>query len=246
MGAKARVSAISLIVCGLFTSAANAQSDFMGHCTDDTTVPAENIVSACTMFISNSLQQGYQVGYVPQAMVYEAGAYERLEKYDKAELLLKATITKYSGFTPAWEALGKLLEKLKGPGLLMATLDLMIQKNPGNADVLNSACWIRAEKGEQLDAAVTDCNESLRLKPGVANTLDSRAFAWFRKGNFPQGIADANSALAIDPKMPSSLYVRGLAKLKTGDATGGNADIAAAKLIDAKIADTYSGYGVTP
>ncbi len=246
MGAKTKVAIFSLVCCGLFAGAANAQHDFMGHCTDDTAVPADNVISACTEFISRAFQENWQLDYVPAAMVYEAGAYERLEKHDKAEGVLKVAITRYSGFTPAWEALGELLEKLKGPGMLMATLDLMIQKNPGNAEVLNSACWIRAEKGAQLDVAVADCNESLRLKPGAANTLDSRALANFRKGNFSQAIADANSALAIDPKMPSSLYVRGLAKLKSGNAAEGNTDIAAAKSIDAKIADTYAGYGVAP
>jgi|HubBroStandDraft_6_1064221.scaffolds.fasta_scaffold604614_1 tetratricopeptide (TPR) repeat protein len=246
MRAKTKVAIFSLTCCGLSASAANAQHDFMGHCTNDAAVPAGNVISACTEFISHAFQENWQLEYVPAAMVYEAGAYERLEKYNKAELVLKAAVTRYHDYSPAWEALGKLLEKLNGPGLLMATMDLMIQKNPGNAEVLNEACWIRAKKGEQLDAAVTDCSESLQLKPGAANTLDSRALANFRKGNFSQAIADANSALAIDPKMPSSLYVRGLAKLKSGNAAEGSTDIAAAKSIDAKIADTYAGYGVAP
>lgn len=218
----------------------------MLNCKDDATIPAENIVSACVGFISESFQQNWDLQFVPEALVNEAVAYERLGKYEKAEHTLKAATSRYPAYSPAWEHLGKLLEKLKGPGMLMATVDYMIKSNPNNPEVLNNACWIRATAGEQLDTAVADCNESLRLKPGTATTLNSRAFAYFRARYFEHAIDDANAALAIDSKLASSLYVRGLAKLESGDAAGGNADIAAAKTLDPKIQDTYQRYGVLP
>jgi hypothetical protein len=65
-------------------------------------------------------------------------------------------------------------------------------------------------------------------------------------GKYADAIADDTAALASMPKLAPSLYIRGLAKNKSGDAAGGDADIAAAKAIDPKIADTYTGYGVTP
>ncbi|HEX4081084.1 MAG TPA: tetratricopeptide repeat protein [Rhizomicrobium sp.] len=184
--------------------------------------------------------------YIPEAMVYMAVAYERLGKCEKAEGELKGALTRYPGYAPVWENLGELLEKLKGPGMLMSTIDAMLHTNPSNAAVLNAACRIRATKGEQLDAALADCDEALRLKPGDADALDSRALARFRKGNFADAITDANSALAANPKLAGSLYLRGLAKLKSGDAPGGNADVTAAQAIDPKTAAAYAAYGVTP
>ena len=154
-------------------------------------------------------------------------------------------ITKFPDYAPAWQNLGELLEKLKGPGMLMSTLDVMLRTNPNNPGVLNSACWIRATHGQQLDAAIADCNAALQLAPDDPDALDSRAFAYFRKGNFPSAIADANSALAKDPKLATSLYVRGLAKHKMGDLAGGDADIAAARSISPKISDTYAAYGIS-
>jgi tetratricopeptide (TPR) repeat protein len=241
-----RFAAIALVFGILFAGTANADSPYVGHCQDDASIPPENILAACAVFIDGAFAQNWQLGYVPYAMVDEAIADERLGKDEDAEKILKAAIKRYPDFPLAWERLGELLEKQKGGGVLMATMDAMIQANPNNPDVLSSACWIRARAGEQLDAAMADCNESLRLRPGDADTLDSRAFAYFRNEKYAEAIADANAALAIDPKLASSFYVRGLAELKSGNPTGGDADIAAAKAIDKDIADVYQGTGAHP
>jgi tetratricopeptide (TPR) repeat protein len=109
--------------------------------------------------------------------------------------------------------------------------------------VWNGRCWTRAIIGE-LEAALADCNEALRLKPDVAATLDSRGLAYLKMGQWDSAIDDYSSALRFEPKSASSLYGRGLAKLKKGDTTGGNADIAAARAIDANIVGDFTRYGV--
>lgn len=113
-------------------------------------------------------------------------------------------------------------------------------------DVFDSRCWARAKWGQQLDAALADCNKVLKLVPFKANTLDSRGFVYYRMGNYAAAITDYSAALAGNPRMSSSFYMRGLAKLKTGDAAGGNADIEAAKKLYPKTAEEYARYGVTP
>src|SRR5262249_24057132 len=108
----------------------------------------------------------------------------------------------------------------------------------------NSRCWARALAG-QLGAALTDCDESLRLRPNDANTFDSRALAYLKLGRYDEAISDYSAALELNPQLASSLYGRGVAKVKRGDADAGNADIAAAKAIQADIADDFTIYGVT-
>jgi tetratricopeptide (TPR) repeat protein len=107
--------------------------------------------------------------------------------------------------------------------------------------VWNGRCWTRAIVGE-LQAALADCNEALRLKPDVTATLDSRGLIYLKMGQWDSGIDDYRSALRVNPKSASSLY--GLAKLKKGDMSGGNADIAAAKAIEANIVGDFLPYGV--
>ncbi|HEX4301554.1 MAG TPA: TonB family protein [Rhizomicrobium sp.] len=112
--------------------------------------------------------------------------------------------------------------------------------------VYNTRCWARAAWGQQLPDALADCNTSLQMEPGRAAVLNSRAFVYFRLGNYAAVLADDTAAIAGNAKEPSSFYIRGLAKLKLGDAAGGNADIAAAQAIDPGIAKEYAGYSVTP
>jgi tetratricopeptide (TPR) repeat protein len=94
-----------------------------------------------------------------------------------------------------------------------------------------------------LQAALSDCNEALRLKPDSA-TLDSRGLTYLKMGQWDSAIDDYSSALRLDPKLASSLYGRGLAKLKKGDTAGGNADIAAAEAIEANVVEDFARYGV--
>jgi tetratricopeptide (TPR) repeat protein len=115
---------------------------------------------------------------------------------------------------------------------------------PANAGHWNSRCWARAIVGKELQEAVADCNESLRLRPGDAETFDSRGFAYLKLGDFEKSIADYDAALKIDPKKAYSLYGRGFAKQKKGDQADGDADMSAAKAIRADIADIFTRYGV--
>lgn len=109
--------------------------------------------------------------------------------------------------------------------------------------VRNERCWVRAVTGD-LQAALADCDEAIRLHPNTAAILDSRGFALLKMGRWDAAIADFDSALRLQPRLASSLYGRGFAKLKKGDARGGNADVGSATAIEAKIAETFARYGV--
>lgn len=119
-----------------------------------------------------------------------------------------------------------------------------IRLTPESAEPYNMRCWSRAIVNKQLPEALADCNKSLALRPGDANTLDSRGFVYFRLGRFDEAIADMNTALMKDPESAESLFIRGLAKLKKGDSAGGSADIAAGEKINPKIAEKYAKWGV--
>ncbi len=91
----------------------------------------------------------------------------------------------------------------------------------------------------QLDPALVDCNESLRLRPDHAPTLDRRALVQLRHGRFDDAIDDYDAALKLSPNLPGALHGRGLARQKKGDNAGADADMAAAKAIDAGIAAKF-------
>lgn len=86
--------------------------------------------------------------------------------------------------------------------------------------------------------------KSLRIAPGIANTINSRGFVYLKLGRLDAALADYDAALKLEPKLVQSLYGRGMAKLKKGNATGAAADIATAKAIKPDIAEEFAGYGM--
>lgn len=106
--------------------------------------------------------------------------------------------------------------------------------------------WARAVWGRQLDLALADCNESLRLRPNDANTVNSRGLVQFRRNDFRAAFADYDAAVRANANDTGSLFALGVAQLRLGQTAAGQADIAAATARDAGVAARYAGYGVSP
>ena len=117
----------------------------------------------------------------------------------------------------------------------------------GEREVINynDRCWARAVSGIDLDGALADCNEALRLMPDFVPALDSRAFLHLRGGRFQEAIADYDTAIMGSPQDSWSLYGRGIAKMRMGDTQAAQADIEASKAVQ-DVAAEFAAYGLTP
>lgn len=131
------------------------------------------------------------------------------------------------------------------PKAYIAAVDVKLAKKPGDAEVLNEACWARAWLKVDLDAALTQCDKSIAADRQAA-TLDSRGLVRLQRGEWDKAAADYGDAVALRPTLASSLYGRGIARKRLGDAVGSKADIAAATMLDTKVAENYAVYGITP
>jgi tetratricopeptide (TPR) repeat protein/predicted aspartyl protease len=118
------------------------------------------------------------------------------------------------------------------------------KEDAGRPSALNGRCWLRGRLNRELDAALTDCNEALHLRPGTSAILDSRALVRFRKGDFAAALTDYDAAIKADPKAGWSLYARGLTKAKLGDAAGAKADREAALAINPGLPERSRKYGL--
>lgn len=117
---------------------------------------------------------------------------------------------------------------------------------PKNIDAWAARCWVRAAGGREVQQALSDCNEALKLKADAPDILDTRGFVNLRLGRHDDAIRDYDAALKLDPKIPGALYGRGVAKIRKNDKTGGMADITAAKSMKSDIETEYSRYGIRP
>lgn len=119
-----------------------------------------------------------------------------------------------------------------------------LANDPRNAQLLNERCWYRAIAGEELDAALQDCNGAIAADPQFAAAFDSRGLVNLKRGAFQDALADYEAALKIEPDRGHYLYGRGVVRIAMGDKEGGEADLAAAEREQPGVGSLYASYGV--
>lgn len=135
--------------------------------------------------------------------------------------------------------------------MLIASLsqfNLWIAAHPLDAELArakNGRCWVRALLGKDLDKALEDCNDALRMIKS-AEFLDGRALVLLRLGEYDKSMADYDASLRLKPSNAWSLYARGVDRLRKGMAVEGQSDIAAAIAIRPSIAEEVKKYGIAP
>jgi hypothetical protein len=104
-----------------------------------------------------------------------------------------------------------------------------IRADPGLAAAYSNRCGARIATSHDLQTALDDCDEALRLQPTQVLALANRGYVHLKLDLAVQAIGDFDAALSHDARHVLSLYGRGLAKWRTGDASGAAADINAAR-----------------
>lgn len=144
-------------------------------------------------------------------------------------------------------ALAGLFEGLGDPERALASYDLWLRNHAQDAlrpTAFNGRCFARAQLNRDLDAALSDCNAALKLRPDTAAYLDSRGLVQLRRGDLAKAIADYSAALAIEPKLAWTRYQRGIAEQRAGNADAAHADLAAAIQADPNIAARAKAMGL--
>lgn len=120
-----------------------------------------------------------------------------------------------------------LLHRLGRAVAMGATLS-SLQATTHDPDELNNICYDLAVENIELDRALALCDASLKLRPGDAATLDSRAFVLMRLGRNAEALTAYHAALVAKPDEYNSLYGRGLVEARLGRVAESAQDIAAA------------------
>jgi tetratricopeptide (TPR) repeat protein len=107
-------------------------------------------------------------------------------------------------------------------------------------------CQARTYWGKQLDQAVADCNQAMKLMPGALEYWEFRGADYLRLGNLDAAIADFDSILRRAPHDAFSLYARGVAETRKGVKDKGAADMAAATALDQKVLAVATKLGIGP
>ncbi len=120
----------------------------------------------------------------------------------------------------------------------VAVYDGLLSGKPPSEDTawaLFARCRARAYWGQELDRALADCAQAMKLRPGATDYLQVRGLIYLREGRLDRALADYDAALKKDPHDAWSLYGRGRAEVEQGNKAKGDADIAAAVALDPKL-----------
>jgi tetratricopeptide (TPR) repeat protein len=132
--------------------------------------------------------------------------------------------------------------------------DLWIEYHPDDVNLsyaLSNRCGSEAEANVDVDRALDDCNDALRLiGTGMtemsAVALSNRGLVYLREGQLNNATADFQAALKLRGGFPLARYALGLVELKKGLTAQGQADLTAAQTHSPGIGKRLASMGFTP
>ena len=128
--------------------------------------------------------------------------------------------------------------------LAIADYDDALRLDPNMGLAYNNRCLTRAIAGQDLVAALTDCDLALKAMPSNPDVRDTRGFIYLKLGDPAIAIVEYNAGLDVDPNHALALYGRGMAQIKMGHTKEGEADQAAARALNPSVERQFSIYGL--
>ncbi|HEV2700555.1 MAG TPA: aspartyl protease family protein [Steroidobacteraceae bacterium] len=111
---------------------------------------------------------------------------------------------------------------------------------------LMSRCLVRGMLGQELEAALADCNSARRQLSSNSAVLFGRGIVELRLKQYDKAIGDFTDTIKLQPRLARAYYARGLARSAKGDRAGGEADLKAALDIEPRVARTFRDVDLGP
>jgi len=157
------------------------------------------------------LDPGFTSAYRNRGVIYiRQGDYAAaLADYQTAVQLAPDVSAAHVGMGTALYGLGRYAEAVE-------SYTHAVELDPQNADGYNGRAYARALVGDDLQGALQDANRALALDPvQIGSVYDTRAFVYYRLGDYTAALADANQALDLGEAFAH--YTRGLIYEALGD-----------------------------
>ncbi|MBF0529552.1 MAG: tetratricopeptide repeat protein, partial [Deltaproteobacteria bacterium] len=112
--------------------------------------------------------------------------------------------------------LGAILDKMGDKEACIKQMLLVISLDPQHFNGLNYLAYTWAEMGVKLDEALTMSLKALELKPDSGFIIDTVAWVYYKKGDFPKAVQYLEKAIKLVDDDPTILEHLGDAYVKTG------------------------------
>jgi tetratricopeptide (TPR) repeat protein len=108
-----------------------------------------------------------------------------------------------------------------------------------NLATLYSNRGVEYGKRGDLERAIADFDQAIKLNPKDSSLYNNRGLAWKAKGDLDRAIADEDQAIELDAKLASAYYNRGLAWRAKGNLDRAIADYDQAITLDPDYTSAY-------
>ena len=116
------------------------------------------------------------------------------------------------------------------------------EANAENAGTYNARGFAKQKKGD-LDGAMADYNQAIKLNPKFAGAYNNRGNIRLGRGDLNGAMADYNQAIQLDSKYYRAYNNRGLVRFREGDLNGAIADYDQAISLNPKYGLAYRNRG---
>jgi tetratricopeptide (TPR) repeat protein len=120
----------------------------------------------------------------PEIYILLSEAYMNRKDYKKAESVLTGALSRFSNNDELHTNLAMVFEKAGRFDDMVVHLRTAIEINPRNADALNYLGYSLADRGINLEEALSLIKRSLDLKPDNGYILDSLGWVYYKQGKY--------------------------------------------------------------
>lgn len=178
---------------------------------------------------------------IAEAWLLLAGAYEEAGQIADGIGAVDRALAIVRGF-PALRLRAILHAEAGDYDAAKADMDAFVEGD--NANGYASRCLVRAIAGRELEVALTDCDEALRIAPRDVDAMAARGLALYKLGRLDDARLAFQAALTRRPERADALFMRGVIASRNGDAAAALNDAKAAREIDPDVAERMARYGV--
>jgi tetratricopeptide (TPR) repeat protein len=148
---------------------------------------------------------------------YLSEIYRDRPDYGRAIEILKAGIKKSPDKETLWYDLGILYDKAGRFDEMVAAMREVIRINPKNSGALNYLGYSFADRGVNLDEALSLLKRAVAAKPEDGFITDSLGWAYYQRGDWDEALAQIQRAYALVPSEPTITEHLGDVWLKKND-----------------------------
>jgi len=146
-----------------------------------------------------------------------AEIYAKEKRFDEAIQEYEGVIAKNPKYLAGYMALGTIYDRKGDDQRAQAYYRKALNINNSFGPAANNLAWNLAERGGNIDEALTFAQKAKEQLPDSSAVMDTLGYIYYLKGSYLNAVTEFQDSLARDPENPVINFHMGLAQYKNND-----------------------------